>query len=131
MNWTLFLWVISIIGFLIVAFPGLKLILLPRLKVKVWFDQNTEQSSAQKAKEWLLESLKHAQHELKIVTGELSPVAYNQQKVVETIKEKIKNGVHIKIISGPIIYGDENGRNETWEIIKKKYGGRIYSIVLP
>ena len=68
--------------------------------------------------EWLLTLLEATKNELRIVSGELWPFVYNNERLIKAIKEKLKVGVEIKIITGPVIYGDKEGKNLLWELIK-------------
>jgi len=116
MSW---IWLILIIiGFLLISYPGWRL-LFPKFRAHVRFDENKNGLNPKKAVEWLLESLDNAQSELKIVTGELSPIAYNDCRVVEKMKEKLEQGVNIKILSGPFIYGNTEGQNKTWKVVEE------------
>ena len=83
--------------------------------------------SPKKSRPRWLNQIKAAKQEILIVAGDLSKEVYNDTEVVNTFKRKIDDGVQIKVIFGPALSVDENGRNAFLDLFKLPNKNILYS----
>jgi len=106
--------VLFFVGYIFTRSYNTEVITLPRI-------------SPEKSRPRWLNQIKAAKQEILIVAGDLSKEVYNDPIVVDTFKSKIDAGVQIKVIFGPELSVDENGRNAFLDLFKLPNENIIYS----